>query len=239
MAPFSNSFTGKDVYRPLPPSDTILKGQERLSDLMLNAEKMKFDTFKENEKEFQKNINIDPVMLLNDKAMKVQSDLINQYNQKFGGLLKKRGGVLTEEDKIIMAREKTNVIMQQNKMQADMNRYLTDREYVTKSGKIDAQKWQEEFEQPFLRSGNYPVAPLPPIPLFLTDYAGTIVNKFTTGKKTIEDNPITVGGVPYIERTTYMAEKGDVVPIIKNRVFNNDQYMAGVFKEWSDLSEQD
>ena len=238
---FSNSFTGKGIATVLPSGEGLQRSQERMSDMILNAEKLKYDTFKKNEEEFLKASNIDPVFVLSNSAREVQSKMLEQFNTTWGKVMKERGGNLTTDDKIQMAKEKDFILMNQQKMQSDMERIQLHRKMVAQNPNRWSDEEQSLRENEYMKSGSYEHTEPPIRPLSLTDAAMRNMNKIATKEYIPKEEEIsyTIGGVPWKKSTTYSASKADVVPYIKSALADNDQYAVGAIKEWNELTPQE
>jgi hypothetical protein len=162
MANFSNSFTGKGTYTPLPSGQELQRSQEKMSDLILSAEKLKQDTYRRNAEEFSKASDVDPVFVLSDSARKTQAELLNKFNTYWGKIYKERGGNLTEQDKTSMARDKDYLMMEQGNMKATMDRFIQDRETISKDikGQYAVDEWKP-YAQEYYTTGKYNVDSLP------------------------------------------------------------------------------
>jgi hypothetical protein len=163
MADFSNSFTGKDILSPLPSSAGLAKSQESMGDMMIAAEKTKNDVFQKNAADFQKAVNIDPVALLGDVATQAQSKLISDFNNTWGGILHQYGGILPEDQKIKMQSAKNAVIMQQYKLQSDMQQAFAAKDAIQKDtqGNLDHDDFQKRWDK-FITTGTWEGGPLLP-----------------------------------------------------------------------------
>ena len=59
MIPIQRTFTGKNTEVVLPSSDRLDKVQENMSNLIIGADKLRYNAFKENEQRFLKTTDID------------------------------------------------------------------------------------------------------------------------------------------------------------------------------------
>jgi hypothetical protein len=152
---FQNSFTGKGIATTLPSGEGLQRSQEKMSDLILGAEKLKYDTFKKNEEDFLKASNIDPVFILANSARETQSRMLDSFNTKWGKTMKERGGNLSTDDKIQMAKEKDFILMQQQKMQSDMQSLqLHEKMAMQSPNKWDAEELNRR-KMEYMRTGTY------------------------------------------------------------------------------------
>lgn len=238
---FQNSFTGKNTGVLLPSGDGLLRSQEKMNDLIAGAEKLKYETYKRNEEEFLKASNIDPVFVLANSARDVQAKMLDQYNTKWGKVMQSRGGNLTTDDKMQMAKEKDYILMEQQKAQSDMSTMQLHQKMVAQN----PNRWDDgqlnQWVSDYMKTGHYDHTEPPIKPLSLTDAAMKNMSKVATKEyhDPAEDKLYDKGGVPYKDQTTYSAQKQDVIPYIQASIANNDQYAAGTIKEWNELGTVD
>ena len=241
MADFQNSFTGKNTGVYLPTGENMQRSQDRMSDLILNAEKLKYDTYRKNEQEFLKAADVNPVFVLAQSARDTQQKLLDNFNTKWGQTMKSSGGVLSTDDKMQMAKEKDYIMLQQDKMQSDMATMQLHQKMVAQN----PNRWDESelnnWVSDYMKTGKYE-HPEPPIkPLSLTDAAMKNINKVAT-KEFHDPNEDVVygkGGTSYKDETIYSAQKQDVAPYIQASIANNDQYAAGALQEWQESGDID
>jgi hypothetical protein len=134
MADFQNSFTGKDILSPLPSGAGLAKSQETMGDMLIAAEKTKYDIFQKNAADFQKAVNIDPVAVLGDINTQVQSKHIQDFNTKWAAIKQQSGDHLSDDQKVKMQSEKNVIIMEQNKMLSDTQQYMAAKDAMQKDG---------------------------------------------------------------------------------------------------------
>jgi hypothetical protein len=238
---FQNSFNGKDTSVQLPSSDGLLKSQEGMNNMLMQAEQLKYNVYRKNAEEFQKASNIDPVFVLADSAQKTQMGLISAFNQKYGKLYQQYGGNLPDSVKMQMTTDRNLVIMQQQKMQSEMEAAQTQNKMVAQNpNRWDVTEQAQRYND-YIQTGNYNYQEPPIKPLSLTDAAMKNMNKVSAKEYHLpeEDKTYTKNGVNYIDRTTYSAGKEDVAPYIKSAIANDDQYAAGALKEWNELGQAD
>ena len=122
MAEFTQLYSGKGLSAPLPSDGG--RATSRLSDFIVQAEEIKYKAFKENEQEFLKNSNIDPVFLVSTKNRDAQMDMLNAFNQKWAQKFKESGYNLSTEDKKALLTEKNFLLANQQDMQAKQDLWL-------------------------------------------------------------------------------------------------------------------
>jgi hypothetical protein len=235
-----NLFTGKDVGVLLPSGESGRRSQDNMSSMLIEAEKLKADVYQKNADEFRKASNIDPVFVLADSAQKTQMGLISDFNKKWGRAMQQAGGNLSDAQKMQMTTDKNVVIMQQQRMQSEMEAAQTHNKMVAQNPNRWSAEEQAKRYSDYINTGNYNFTEPPIKPLSLTDAAMKNVNKIAVKEYHLpeEDKTYAKNGVNWIDKTTYSAGKEDVIPYIKNAL-TDDQYAAGVLKEWNDLGEAD
>jgi hypothetical protein len=239
-ANFNNSFTGKGIYQPLPSGENLQRAGERASDLILQAQKLKYDTFKKNEEEFLKTANIDPVFVLSQASRETQQRLLDQFNTNWGKKFQLYGGNLPTEEKVKMAKEKDFLMMEQAKMKGDMERAVTDRSIIAKDvrGEIDHTLWKEKWDN-YMKTGEYDESPLLPAEvdpaLFFNNYS----NKLHGTKSTISEKAPGEGGqmVEEVQETSGTREEAD--EHIRASIAKNDGLARNVIKQFTDLKTSD
>jgi hypothetical protein len=213
-----------------------------MGQMILSAEKLKLDTYKANEQEFLKVANVDPVFVLSQSAREVQAKLLDDYNTRWGKVMKDRGGNMTTEDKVKMAKEKDYILMEQSKMASDMEQAQLHNKMVSQNpNRWDRDEQAKRFND-YITTGSYDHTEPPIKPLSLTDAAMKMSNKVATKEYIDQNEPqqtYSVGGVPYKKSIVYSASREDVAPYIQAAIADNDQYGAGVLKEWNDLAPTD
>jgi hypothetical protein len=230
---FTNSFTGKNTGIVLDDGGKLNQAQQGMSNLILQAEKLKQDTFRKNFEDFSKASDIDPVFVLSDSAMKTQAGLLSQFNNYWGKIYKERGGNLTQEDQVSMARDKRYLMMQQQQMQSSMQQALQDREMLSKdvNGNYDHEKGDAKYNN-YLRTGFYNNSPLEPSAMTIEDVFGQ--RKIQTANAYEEpdkNNPDRIA--------QYSASKDDVGQQIANEAHAKPRVMKDVFNEWGRLPQEE
>ena len=232
---FSNSFTGKNIIAPLPSSEGLQKSQENMDNLILGAEKLKADIFQKNQEAFLKTANIPPEFVLSDSARQTQAQLLDQFNAKWGGVMRQRGGDLTMDDKIQMAKDKDYILMQQQQMQASMVRAMKDREDVQKDvqGNLDHDDFNNRWNN-FIKTGNYDTSPLMPSAISPNEYFNQEKNKFN-GTPTNIPYTETIGGVPQKFTKTASGTEEQARGWVQDRLHGDDRFARGVIQEFQNL----
>lgn len=229
MGNFQNSFSGKNTGIVLDDGGKLNQAQQGMSSLILQAEKLKQDTFRKNFEDYSKASDIDPVFVLSDSAMKTQAGLLSQFNNYWGKVYKDRGGNLTQEDQVSMARDKRYLMMQQQQMQSSMEQAMQDRNILSKdvNGNYDHEKGDAKWQN-YLQSGTYDNSPLEPSAMTIEDVFGQ--RKIQTANAYEEpdkSNPDRIA--------QYSANKEDVGQQITNEAHTKPRVMKDVFNEWSAL----
>lgn len=228
-----NLFTGKDVGVLLPSGESGARAQQNFSSMLIEVEKLKADVYQKNEAEFLKNSKIDPVFVLSDKAREVQTKMLDNFNTTYGKLMQERGGNLTVDDKLQMQRAKDVVIMTQQQMQSDLQRYMQDRETIQKNPLKYSAEENKPFEDTYLNQGTYEPHELPVNPTaIITKYPNY---KLKTENKETLTRPDPNNPNNEIHEVT-SASKADVTEFIGADAIKDPAVMKDVFRHWGSLS---
>ena len=154
-------YTGRGLAAKMPDTSNAMKG---LTDFIQKAEETKFNVFQKNKDAFMKMTDVDPVMFLTTANQQAQAKLLDEFNKEASQIYKNSGGFPSMEDMQQIQAKKNYLISAQNDMQADMERYLQDREAVSKdfSGQINQDVFKEREEAYFSGERKYGTDPLTP-----------------------------------------------------------------------------
>lgn len=155
-------YTGKGLAAKLPTDGG--NAMQGLSRFIAKAEETKFQVFQQNKNEFMKMTDVDPVMFLTTANQQAQAKLLDEFNKEASQIYKNSGGFPSMEDMQQIQAKKNYLISAQNDMQADMERYLQDREAVSKdfSGQIDQDVFKAREDAYISGKGKYGTEPLKP-----------------------------------------------------------------------------
>lgn len=133
MVQFTNSFTGKGTGIVLPSGEGLQRSQERMSDMILNAEKLKYETFKKNSEEFLKMMDVDPVLSISNAATEYQQGLISEFINYWGKESQKVGGNFSDSQKIQIMKERRFIEAEGSKIQSMQKAWETEDALVKKN----------------------------------------------------------------------------------------------------------
>ena len=228
MAEFSTLYSGKGLSAPLPSDGG--KATSRLSDFIVKAEEIKYKAFRENEQEFLKNSNIDPVFLISTKNRDAQMDMLNAFNQKWAQKFKESGYNLSTEDKKALLTEKNFLLANQQDMQAKQDLWLQHRNMIMQDqGRtLDMDEWSK-FDEVYRRTGEYPlVAP----PVRAKDFAGYLRTKSQGIKNQAYLNQIP-SKYGYFEEEVWNVAPGKEEAEIDSAVMDADPAATkGLLRDW-------
>ena len=232
---FDSGFTGKNILSPIA-GDTS-RASERMSDLILGAERLKLETFRQNQDDFLKATNIDPVFVLASSARDTQSKMLNEFNTKWGEIMRQRNGNLTTEDKMQLAKEKDFILMNQQKMQSDMTQALAAKDAIQKDylGRLDHDDFDTRFQN-FMQTGTWDNSPLLPAKVSPVQFYGSPNNKFRGN-----DTEITLkrneGGNTITETATSSGTEEQGREKVKADFFSHDGLARAYTEEFAQLKE--
>jgi hypothetical protein len=237
---FSNSFTGKGIYQPLPSGEGMQRAQESASRFILEADKLKYDTFKKNAEEFGKMMDVDPVFVISDSAMKYQSDAVAKYNEQFGGVLQKYNGNIPESVKREMATAKSYLQMDQMRLKADMEQAMAEKQMISRDtrGELDHNQWKDKWDS-YMNSGKYDTTPLMPSALSPDLYFKDRTTKLLGTQGTITKTVKTPQGVLETTKSKASGTEEEARDYVKALVLGNDRFARGVSEKFEALKTND
>jgi hypothetical protein len=242
MAVQSPNYSGENagVRVAKPSGQGFLKAQDKLSDFFTKTEELRLKIFRENAQEFQKNTKIDPVFLLSDSARKFQSELLTDFNNTWGAVMQKSGGVMTEQDKAKMASHKASIQMEQQRMQADMAIFEKQQELVDKNpGRYNRESFYKNRATKFYNEGVLDRSEPELIPKTLSEYAASGKYKISGGTPSYTDQEVTVGGKRYKRTYRTMGGVNDAAPLVVSLVLGEDQARQATLFEWESLTPEE
>ncbi len=222
-------YTGRGLAAQLP-KDT--GGLGRLSDFIAKAEEIKYKAFKENEQEFLKSSNIDPVFFISAANQKAQTGLLNNFNQKWAGEYKKYQGNLPMDVKQQMQTEKNLLVAEQQKMMAMQKMWEEEDELVKKNPAVFDEKEHALKTMQLMNKGEFDYTTLPyrakPVSSKLIQLRGKI--------GTVTQKTIPVKDAPgYQQSYNTQGTREDIAPIIIYEVFNDPATMKDMMNGWKSL----
>jgi hypothetical protein len=228
MANFSNSFMGKGTGIVLQGSGT--QAQQGLNEMVLNAEKLRYDVYQKNRSEFLKNANIDPEFVLSDSARKTQMLLIEDFNKKWGKRAQETNYNLSQQDLLDMQTHKNLIISTQQDQLAKYELFKQHRAAVAQNpNRFDADKFNEA-QDAYMQTGDYDLVmpPLKPIP------PGSYIRGLSQKLEGVNPRQVIAGNQRGIE-TTPFATMEEAENFVQESLLQNDQAMLGGLEEWSTL----
>jgi hypothetical protein len=207
-----------------------------MSDLILSAQKLKYDTYKKNEEEFLKTANIDPVFVLSTAARETQSKLLDQFNNKWGAVMKQKGGNLSTDDKVNMSKERDFIIMNQQKMQSDMTQAFAAKDAVSKDiqGNLDHQDFQRRWDS-FISTGDWEQGPLLPSSVDPDEFFGKDVNKGNFGDTTVSKTVLNPDKTLTTKKFESTGTEQDGRNLVASYMHGNDRMARGWIEKFQQL----
>ena len=241
-------YTGKGTA-PQFPKDTG-RSSERLSDFITQAEMLKYNTFRQNEQEFLKSSQIDPQFFISKANQETQTNLLNNFNQRWSQRMKEANYNLSTDDKMKMQAEKNLIIGQQNEMLADQKKWEEHKALVDAdvSGQYyDKEKFYNQNTKQLFEGGSYKGMT---IPIKSKSFAGLLrtAGGGLGAKQTVdiqkEDGRVWSTRVNLrdegINPATGLANNpnDEVSNFIREQAMSaNDQYAQGMLEDWDNQDE--
>lgn len=221
-------YTGKGLTTKLPSDGGQAMG--RLSNFIVKAEEIKYNAFRENEKEYLKASNIDPAFFISTANQKAQAKLLDDFNQRWSQRWKETGAKMSTDEKAQMQAEKSFIIGKQQEMQAQEAIWKEHSAMVKQNPmRYNAKKFEENTKR-LLEQGEYrEVAP----PLKSKDFS--LFLKEQSNKLNREKIEYTKG-VPdafgrISQQFTNISDE-DIPNFIESNFFIDDQATQGVIEDF-------
>jgi hypothetical protein len=146
--------------------------------------------------------------------------------------MKERGGNMTTDDKMQMAKEKNFILMSQQKMQSEMQMAMAAKDAMNKDvqGTLDHEDIQKRWDD-YSSTGNWDASPLMPSALPIEDVFGT--RKISTGNAYEEPDKSNPDRI-----VQYSATKADAALQIANEAHSKPRVMRDVLNEWNRLPQE-
>jgi len=169
MGSFDILYTGSSSAARIPELGILQRAEEKYYDTIARKDEIATAQAKQNEQEYLAAMKNDPVYLVAGKNQQIQSDAIENYNNKWGKIFMQRNGRLTTQDKLDMQKDKMALTMMQQGLLSDQQRYLSEKEVMQKDlkGFYDPDVFNAE-EQKYLKTGKYTPTALIPRPQDIT-----------------------------------------------------------------------
>ena len=113
MGQFDIIYTGVNSAARIPELGILQRAEERFYDTIARKDELATERAKQNEQEYLAAMKNDPVYLVAGKNQQIQSDAIENYNNKWGKVFMQRNGRLTTQDKLDMQKDKMALNMMQ------------------------------------------------------------------------------------------------------------------------------
>lgn len=226
-------YTGRGLSTKLPTdSGNAMQG---LANFVAKAEETKFNVFQKNKDAFMKMTDVDPVMFLTTANQATQAKLLDDFNKEAAQIYKNSGGFPSMEEMQRIQAKKNFLISKQQEMQSDMERYLADREAISRdiNGNLDKDEFTQR-EQGYFGGGRYGESPLSASPLDVGLYLNRDVNK-AQGTPTPEYKTIKIGGVDQKVTISKSATEPEARDYIGRLMVSNPRIAKGIVKEIQQL----
>ncbi len=145
---------GKNTAVYLDNSQINQSAGQLRSDI-LGAEKLKLNKALQEEQDFLKAIQTDPVGLMTQAGIKQQADVLKQFNERWTDEMRKNNGILSTDQKIQMAQDKVAVQSFQQNLAANQQRALEEMKvFRANPSKYDQNTFYKSYLD-FLETGEY------------------------------------------------------------------------------------
>ncbi len=223
-------YTGRGLAAKLPETGNTMQG---LVNFVARAEETKFNVFQKNKDAFMKMTDVDPVMFLTTANQEAQAKLLDDFNKEAAQIYKNSGGFPSMEEMQQIQAKKNYLVSEQQKMQADMEQVLLEKEVIEKDNGVnyDPQEWYQKKYQPYIETGKWDKTPM-------VKRAKPIESVFrgkVTGAGAYEepdpDNP------SRLRQTS--ASKKDVAVRIADTIFADESVKRHALEEWRTLPDSE
>jgi hypothetical protein len=222
---FNTSFTGKNTGIELPSSQGVQRAQEGLSQMVLDAEKLRYSVYERNRNEFLKNANIDPVFVLSDSARKYTQQRINDFNKTWGKRAQETNYNFSDEDRLNMQTHKNLIMAEQQDQLQQYELFKQHRDLVAKNpNRYDTEKFALSADE-YMKTGRYdqtmPMLRSIPFGSFIREQASKVKGEYNA-VQTVRGNQVAI------------ATKNiqDIPKFIEQNLFVNDQATMGMLEDW-------
>lgn len=208
----------------------------RLSDAIIKAEEIKYNTFRENEKEFLKASNIDPAFFISTANQQAQAKLLQDYNTRWSQRMKASGNNMPLEDKQQMLAEKNLIIAQQQKMQSDQDLWNQHRTMVAQNpNRFDADEFAMADAE-YRKTGEYKLV-RPPVKARSLDMA--LEDNPIMGNEINETIPEERDNLSGFTDVRYSGTPEQAKERVKQLILSDESYTKDIAKQFQSLPEEE
>ena len=150
-------YSGENSAVKLPDLDKLIRSQERTGEMTIAGQEKLLQRKEKDSAFVLEQMKANPVLLISDKLRTQQSEAISKYNEYGAKLLQQNEGVLSDNAKLALQREKEALTMMQQTMQADQTRFQQEYALMQKDqgSFYDEQEFKKAMEA-FYETGQYP-----------------------------------------------------------------------------------
>ena len=154
---FPITYTGENSAVKLPDLDKLIRSQERTGEMTIAGQEKLLQRKEKDSAFVLEQMRANPVLLISDKLRTQQSEAISKYNEYGAKLLQQNDGVLSDNAKLALQREKEALTMMQQTMQSDQTRFQQEYALMQKDqgSFYDEQEFKKGMEA-FYETGQYP-----------------------------------------------------------------------------------
>ena len=234
MGQFDIIYTGVNSAARIPELGILQRAEERFYDTIARKDELATERAKQNEQEYLAAMKNDPVYLVAGKNQQIQSDAIENYNNKWGKVFMQRNGRLTTQDKLDMQKDKMALNMMQQGLLSDQQRYLSDKETMQKDirGFYNKDVFRQA-EQDYLKTGKYSSTPLIAAPQDFVTAIKRMNLKYTEVHSTVTEE---VGGIGWKRDVTTNMTLDEAKRVVADQILSNEGYLMKVLQDANDPS---
>jgi len=228
-------YTGKGIASNIPQDSG--NAMARLSNFIIKAEELKYETFKQNEQEFLKTSNIDPAFFISTKNQETQTKWLNNFSNKWATRMRQSGNNLSIDDKMEMQSERNVLIAMQQEMQAKQDLWQQHRGMIMQNpNKFDLEEWSV-FDENYRRTGDYSLV-TPPIKARSIDMA-IEDNAINSGEEILgKPIPEERGGIKGFIEQSYWGTEDMARQRVKDIALSDEAYTKDLARQFNELDPQ-
>jgi hypothetical protein len=231
---FTNSFTGKGTGILLPSGEGLQRAQEKLSERLIDAEKIKVEAFRKSQEEFLKAQDIDPATSISIAATRAQAEMVDANNKKWGSILSKEK-VLSTERKLEQLRDRRVIEAKGDEIRA-MQKAWEMEDALVKKNPLDFDEKEHALKTlNFMQNGTFDMNDIPWAAQPVSDELQKLRGKIGVKTSITTPDPLNKG---YLKTTAVMGEKKDFAPVIRDLVFKNPKHMKDMLQQWQALPQE-
>jgi len=238
---FEHIYTGKNETVTPPTGERLDRVQQNISNLILDAEKIRLDAYKKNEDWFLKTTDVPVESFINAANTEAQAKLLEAYKTKAFDLIKARGGInkLTMQDKLELSKGNQVIQGEQDRMLGDKAKYDMAVKCITANpDKYSLDKFQKIMAGTYEKNGRYPDVQLPLNSISPIGFYNKASNKLNGTPQPKNRYSITKAGRRQVAIDEYSGTESEAREKIAIDAYENEALREGYFDEFQKLDEK-